>query len=87
MAIMGMDSTLPQSQEQVAFSFLRRTDDSSLVYTVYESEDLSTWQELDLENAHIQDPNDPIYERVHCQLNNSPHKAFYKVEISIEEPL
>jgi subtilisin family serine protease len=87
MAIMGMDSTHLESQKQLAFSFLRRTDDSSLVYTVYESEDLNSWQELDLEIAHIQETNDPSYERVHCPLDNSQHKAFYKVDISIEEPL
>jgi subtilisin family serine protease len=84
MAIMGMDSTFPQSQEQVAFSFSRRTDDPSLVYTVYESEDLSTWQELDLANAIIQNANDPNYERVHCPLDDSKRNSFYKVEVSIE---
>ena len=87
MSMLGMDSTLPQSNEQVAFSFLRRTDDASLVYTVYTSEDLSAWNELELENASIQDTDDPNFERVHCPLDGSQHKAFYKVEISIEEEL
>jgi|GEM_PF-3764073 len=87
MSMLGMDSTLPQSQEQVTFSFLRRTDDSSLVYTVYTSEDLSAWNELDLENASIQNTDIPNYERVYCPIDDSNHKTFYKVEISIEEEL
>ena len=62
-----------QSEEQVAFSFLRRTDDSSLVYTVYTSEDLSTWHELDLENASI-NTDIPNYERVYCPIDDSNHK-------------